>query len=60
MPANLKGYRMATSNLRDEINAAEVEPLLPIEKKLIGYSLGLGIALLVVLIAINHFVPIKL
>jgi hypothetical protein len=51
---------MPSSNLRDEMNAAEVEPLLPIEKKLIGYSLGLGIALLVILIAVNHFVPIKL
>jgi hypothetical protein len=51
---------MPTSNLKDELNAAEVEPLLPIEKKLIGYSLGLGIVLLVVLIAVNHFVPIKL
>jgi hypothetical protein len=51
---------MPTSNLRDEINSAEVEPLLPIEKKLIGYSLGLGIFLLVVLIAVNHFVPVKL
>ena len=50
----------STSDLRDEINATEVEPLLPIEKKLIGYSLGLGIVLLVVLIAVNHFVPIKL
>jgi hypothetical protein len=35
-------------------------PLLPIEKKLIGWSLGIGIALLVVLIVVNHFVPIKL
>jgi hypothetical protein len=51
---------MPTSDLRNELNAAEVEPLLPIEKKLIGYSLGLGIVLLVVLIAVNHFVPIKL
>jgi hypothetical protein len=51
---------MPTSDLRNEINAAEVEPLLPIEKKLIGYSLGLGVVLLVVLIAVNHFVPIKL
>ena len=42
------------------MNSGEAEPLLPIEKKLIGYSLGLGIALLVVLIAVNHFVPIKL
>jgi len=51
---------MPTSNLKDEINSAEVEPLLPIEKKLIGSSLGLGIVLLIVLIAINHFIPIKL
>ena len=47
-------------DLKNEIAANEIEPLLPIEKKLIGFSLGLGIALLAVLIAINHFVPIKL
>ena len=51
---------MPTSNLKDEINSTEVEPLLPIERKLIGSSLGLGIVLLVILIAINHFIPIKL
>jgi hypothetical protein len=33
--------------------------LLPIEKKLIGWSLGIGIVFLIVLIAVNHFVPIK-
>jgi hypothetical protein len=51
---------MPQPDLRTEINAAEIEPLLPIEKKLIGWSLGLGIGLLVVLIAVNHFVPIQL
>ena len=51
---------MPSSNLRDEIETQEVEPLLPVEKKLIGFSLGLGIFLLIVLIAVNHFVPIKL
>jgi hypothetical protein len=51
---------MSRSDLRDEINDREVEPLLPVEKKLIGWSFGLGIALLAVLIAVNHFVPIKL
>ena len=51
---------MPQPDLKNEINAAEVEPLLPIEKKLIGWSLGLGIVLLVILIAINHFFPIKL
>jgi hypothetical protein len=49
---------MSQPDLRNEINAP-AEPLLPIEKKLIGWSLGLGIALLIILIAINHFFPIK-
>ena len=34
------------------------EPLLAIEKKLIGWSLGTGLALLVVLLVVNHFVPL--
>jgi hypothetical protein len=50
---------MSQTDLRNELDAP-VEPLLPIEKKLIGWSLGIGIVLLVVLIAFNHFVPIKL
>ena len=48
------------SDLREELRTAPVEPLLPIEKKLIGWSLGLGIGLLIVLIAVNHFFPIKI
>jgi hypothetical protein len=51
---------MSQADLKNEINAAAVEPLLPIEKKLIGWSLGLGIGLLIVLIAVNHLFPIKL
>jgi len=51
---------MSQADFENEIHSAEVEPLLPIEKKLIGFSLGLGIALLVVLISINHFYPITL
>jgi hypothetical protein len=51
---------MSQVDLKNEISAREVEPLLPVEKKLIGFSLGLGIVLLVILIAVNHFVPIKL
>jgi hypothetical protein len=50
---------MPQPDLKNEMNGA-AEPLLPIEKKLIGWSLGLGIVLLVVLIAINHFFPIKI
>ena len=50
---------MPQPDLKNEIDAAD-EPLLPIEKKLIGWSLGLGIVLLVILIGINHFFPIKI
>jgi hypothetical protein len=50
---------MSQPDLRNELASAEVEPLLPIEKKLIGWSLGLGIFLLIVLVGLNHFVPIK-
>jgi hypothetical protein len=45
------------ADLRNELNKQAVEPLLPIEKKLIGVSLGLGVFLLVLLAAINHFLP---
>jgi hypothetical protein len=51
---------MSVPDIKNEANVTAVEPLLPIEKKLIGWSLGIGIALLIVLIAVNHFVPIKL
>jgi len=40
--------------LADEIRTMRAEPLLPIEKKLIGWSLSLGIILLVVLVAISR------
>jgi hypothetical protein len=48
---------MSKSNLRDEMKA-DVEPLLPVEKKLIGWSLGVGLALLVLLVLINHIAPL--
>ena len=44
-------------DLRKELRTAPVEPLLPIEKKLIGWSLGIGVTLLVVLAAISHVFP---
>ncbi|MFY9957075.1 hypothetical protein [Bradyrhizobium sp.] len=50
---------MSQADLKNEINSA-VEPLLPVEKKLIGWSLGIGIGLLIVLIALNQLVPIRL
>jgi hypothetical protein len=51
---------MSSSDLRQEARKRVVEPLLPAEKKLIGWSFGLGVVLLVVLVALNHFVPVKL
>jgi hypothetical protein len=40
--------------------APPAEPLLPVEKKLIGWSLGIGLALLIVLLLINHYLPVSL
>ena len=40
------------------MQAQAVEPLLPIERKLIGWSLGLGIALLVVLVAVTRYLAV--
>jgi hypothetical protein len=42
----------AAPRIGEEMKKMAAEPLLPIEKKLIGWSLGLGIVLLVVLVAI--------
>ena len=51
---------MSVSDLKEEARGGVVEPLLPIEKKLIGWSFGLGVVLLVILVTLNHFVPVKL
>ena len=40
--------------LIDEIKKMECEPLMPVEKRLIGWSIGLGIALLGLLILISR------
>jgi hypothetical protein len=48
---------MAQSDLREELDRAAVEPLLPIEKRLIGWSLTIGLVLLVGLAVLNHFIP---
>ena len=44
--------------LRRELQNAPVEPLLPIEKKLIVWSLSIGIVLLVVLAGFNYLFPV--
>jgi hypothetical protein len=49
---------MPQPDIRQELLNAPVEPLLPIEKKLIGWSLGIGLVLLVVLVLANHYAPV--
>jgi hypothetical protein len=48
---------MSQINIGEEFHKTEAEPLLPIEKKLIGWSLGIGVALLVLLAFVNHLFP---
>jgi hypothetical protein len=46
------------SQLQNELRAVPVEPLLPVEKKLIIWSLSIGLVLLAVLATVNHFFPV--
>jgi hypothetical protein len=42
---------------REESRPATAEPFLPIEKKLVVWSFGIGLTLLLLLAALNHFFP---
>jgi hypothetical protein len=44
--------------IKAEIGRMPHEPLLPVEKKLLGWSLGLGIALLIVLAFLSRLFPV--
>lgn len=41
----------------NDIQGNAPEPLLPVEKKLIGISLGTGIVLLVILAIVSRYLP---
>ncbi len=49
---------MSQDDLKSEIHNP-VEPLLPIEKKLIAWSFGTGVTLLVILLLLNRFLPVS-
>jgi hypothetical protein len=51
---------MLENDKAQDFSSSAVEPLLPIEKKLIGWSLGIGIVLLIVLAVINRLLPVAL
>jgi len=44
--------------IQNELNKSHSEPLLPIEKKLIAWSLGIGVVLLVVLGFVSKLYPV--
>jgi hypothetical protein len=47
-----------SEDLESNLTRADVEPLLPIEKKLIGWSLGIGVLSLIGLLILNWLVPL--
>ncbi len=49
---------MSKTEIQNELNKSFSEPLLPVEKKLIAWSLGTGIVLLAVLALLNKYFPI--
>jgi hypothetical protein len=49
---------MSKSKIAEELREITYEPLLPVEKKLIGWSLGIGVALLVVLVIATRLLPV--
>lgn len=51
---------MSQINVGEEFRKTQAEPLLPIEKKLIGWSLGIGLVLLLILAIVNHLYPASL
>ncbi|HYA79653.1 MAG TPA: hypothetical protein VED87_01825 [Methylocystis sp.] len=48
---------MAEPKLEREIDQRFTEPLLPIEKKLIGWSLGVGVVSLIALAIVSRYLP---
>jgi hypothetical protein len=51
---------MTHTELHKELLVEAAQPLLPVEKKLIGWSLGIGLSLLVILVLINNYFPAQL
>ncbi len=54
MPAQRIRPARSDGQLVDELKQMEWEPLLPVEKKLVGWSVGLGVALLGVLVWVSY------
>jgi hypothetical protein len=48
---------MSQSDLSRELRDAKTEPWLPIETKLVAWSLGIGVGLLILLAIVNQLFP---
>lgn len=48
---------MSEPTIKDEAKLRHTEPLLPIERKLIGWNLGVGVVSLLILAALSQFFP---
>lgn len=46
--------KMEQPKVGEEIQKMPYEPLLPVEKRLIAWSFGLGVVLLVILVAVSR------
>jgi hypothetical protein len=53
-PAQAAPVQKEEPRLVDELKQMQWEPLLPVEKKLIGWSIGLGVTLLGVLVWVSY------
>ncbi len=49
-----EGVASKQPKLAEELKKMEVEPLLPVEKKLIGWSIGIGVGLLAFLVWVSY------
>jgi hypothetical protein len=48
---------MSVSDIRGELLTAAAEPLLPSERTLAGWTLGIGLALVVILVLVKNYFP---
>ena len=46
---------MDEPNLSDELRKMEHEPILPIERKLVAWSIGIGVVLLALLVFLSRY-----
>ena len=53
-PAQAAPVQKEEPRLVEELKQMQWEPLLPVEKKLIGWSIGLGVALLGILVWVSY------